>query len=301
MTKTLVFTQYGGPENQELNDRELPEPGPKQIAIKVKAAGVNPADAKIRAGLMGDHWSLPAPMGREASGIVTALGSEVEDFAVGDAVTGLVAKGNGAFAEATLLRASQTVAKPEELTFVDAAALPVAGGTAYDVTHQIELEPGQTMLILGAGGGVGLIAAQIGRVHEFSVIGVASAAKRPLIESTGATFVESGSGAAERVRTIAPEGVDLVIDLVGGQALREIAEAASDPGRIVSTADPDTAAELGGAGVQRTKEGLAKIVEVAEYGLIDAMVAGTYPLAEVEQAIAIVEDGHAGGKIVVVP
>src|SRR5699024_8444901 len=80
MTKTLVFTQYGGPENQELNDRELPEPGPKQIAIEVKAAGVNPADAKIRAGLMGDHWSLPAPMGREASGIVTALGSEVEDF-----------------------------------------------------------------------------------------------------------------------------------------------------------------------------------------------------------------------------
>lgn len=301
MTKTLVFTQYGGPGNQELNDRELPEPGPKQIAIEVKAAGVNPADAKIRAGLMGDRWSLPAPMGREASGIVTALGSEVEDFAVGDAVTGLVAKGNGAFAEATLLRASQTVAKPEELTFVDAAALPVAGGTAYDVTHQIELEPGQTMLILGAGGGVGLIAAQIGRVHEFSVIGVASAAKRPLIESTGATFVESGSGAAERVRTIAPEGVDLVIDLVGGQPLREIAEAASDPGRIVSTADPDTAAELGGAGVQRTKEGLAKIVEVAEYGLIDAMVAGTYPLAEVEQAIAIVEDGHAGGKIVVVP
>src|SRR5699024_11970690 len=113
-------------------------------------------DAKIRAGLMGDRWSLPAPMGREASGIVTALGSEVEDFAVGDAVTGLVAKGNGAFAEATLLRASQTVAEPEELTLVDAAALPVAGGTAYDVTHHPDPQPGPPTPLPRPGGAVRL-------------------------------------------------------------------------------------------------------------------------------------------------
>lgn len=301
MTKMLVFTEYGGPETQQLIDRELPAPTGAQVAIDVQAAGVNPADWKIRAGQMGDHWRLPAPMGREAAGIVTAVGDDVEDFAVGDAVLGLAAKGHGTFAEHTVLNAKNTVAKPEELSFADAAALPVAGATAYDVTHQIELEVGQTMVILGAGGGVGLMAAQIGKVHQFNVIGIASASKRQLIEATGATFVESGDGAADRVRAIASDGADLVIDLVGGQALREIAPVAKEPSLIVSTADPDTAEELGGAGVQRTKEGLAKITEVAEYGLVTPNVAERFALQDVEQAIATVEDGHAAGKVVIEP
>ena len=301
MTKMLVFTEYGGPETQQLIDRELPAPTGAQVAIDVQAAGVNPADWKIRAGQMGDHWRLPAPMGREAAGIVTAVGDDVEDFAVGDVVLGLAAKGHGTFAEHTVLNAKNTVAKPEELSFADAAALPVAGATAYDVTHQIELEVGQTMVILGAGGGVGLMAAQIGKVHQFNVIGIASASKRQLIEATGATFVESGDGAADRVRAIASDGADLVIDLVGGQVLREVAPVAKEPSLIVSTADPDTAEELGGAGVQRTKEGLAKITEVAEYGLVTPNVAERFALQDVEHAIATVEDGHAAGKVVVEP
>lgn len=301
MTKTLVFTEFGGPETQEFIDRELPAPTCAQLAIEVKAAGVNPADWKIRAGQMGDHWHLPAPMGREAAGIVTAIGDKVEDFAIGDEVLGLAAKGNGTFAEHTLLNAKHTVAKPEELSFADAAALPVAGATAYDVTHQIELEVGQTMVILGAGGGVGLMAAQIGKVHQFNVIGVASGSKRHLVEATGATFVESGDGAADRVRTIAADGADLLIDLVGGQPLRDIASVAKDPSVIVSTADPKTAEELGGAGVRRTKDGLAKITEVAEYGLVTPNVVERFALQDAQQAIATVEQGHAAGKVVIEP
>ena len=299
MTKTLVFTEFGGPETQEFVDRELPAPKGAQVAIEVKAAGVNPADWKIRAGQMGDHWKRPAPMGREAAGIVTAVGDDVEDFSVGDAVLGLAAKGHGTFAEHTVLNANQTVAKPEELSFADAAALPVAGGTAYDVTHQIELEVGQTMVILGAGGGVGLLAAQIGKVHQFHVVGIASESKRQLIEATGATFIESGDGAADRVRAVAPDGADLVIDLVGGNPLREIASVAKNPELVVSTADPDTAEELGGVGVQRTKEGLAKITEVAEYGLVNPHVAERFSLQDAAQAIAAVEDGHAAGKVII--
>ena len=301
MTKTLIFTEFGGPDTQQFVDRDLPAPTGSQIAIEVKAAGVNPADWKIRAGQMGDHWKLPAPMGREASGIVTAVGDKVEDFAVGDEVLGLAAKGYGTFAQHTVLNAKNTVPKPDELSFADAAALPVAGATAYDVTHQIELEPGQTMVILGAGGGVGLMAAQIGKVHEFNVIGIASASKQQLIEATGATFVESGDGAAERVRAIAPDGADLVIDLVGGQPLRDIAPVAKEPNRIVSTADPATAEELGGTGVQRTKEGLEKITEVAEYGLVTPNVVRRFSLADAQQAIATVEEGHAAGKVVIEP
>ncbi len=301
MTKMLVFTEYGGPETQQFVDRDLPAPQGAQVAIEVKAAGVNPADWKIRAGQMGDHWQLPAPMGREAAGIVIAVGDDVEDFAIGDEVLGLAAKGHGTFAEHTVLNARKTVTKPEELSFTDAAALPVAGATAYDVTHQIELEPGQTMVILGAGGGVGLLAAQIGKVHEFNVIGIASASKQQLIEATGATFVESGSDAAERVRAIAAEGADLVIDLVGGQPLRDIAPVVKDPTLIVSTADPDTAEQLGGSGVQRTKEGLEKITEVAEYGLVDPNVVQRFSLDNAPRAIAAVEDGHAAGKVVIEP
>lgn len=298
MSTVLVFTQYGGPEAQEFIDREPPQPGPSEVAIEVRAAGVNPADWRIRAGQLGKHWRLPAPMGREASGIVTAVGAEVDDIAVGDEVVGLAAKGHGTFADHTLLNADQTALKPEELSFADAAALPVAGATAYDVTHQIELEPGQTILILGAGGGVGLLAAQISKVRRFTVIGVASAQKQQIVESTGASFVESGDGAADRVRAIAPEGVDLVIDLVGGQALREIAEVVKDSKNIVTTADPDTAGQLGGAGVRRTAAGLQKIIEVAQHGLIDPNVGQRFALADAQQAIATVEDGHTTGKVV---
>lgn len=301
MSTVLVFTQFGGPETQEFIDRELPPPGPSQIAVEVRAAGVNPADWKIRAGQMGDHWRLPAPMGREAAGVVTAVGVDVEGISVGDEVVGLAAKGHGTFAQHTLLDAKQTVLKPEELSFAAAAALPVAGATAYDVTHQIELEPGQTMLILGAGGGVGLLASQIGKVHEFTVIGVASASKQQIVESTGAAFVESGPGAAGRIREVAPDGVDLLIDLVGGQALREIAEVVKDSKNIVTTADPDTAEQLGGSGVNRTAEGVQKIIEVAQYGLVDPHIGRRFSLTDAQQAIASVEDGHTAGKVIVEP
>lgn len=301
MSKVYVFTGYGGPETQQLIERPVPTPGPGELAIEVRAAGVNPADWKIREGQLGRHWSLPAPMGREAAGVVTEVGDGVEDFAVGDEVLGLVAPGQGGMAEHTLLRASTTVAKPEEISFADAATIPVAAATAYDATHQIELEPGQTLLLLGAGGGVGLMAAQIGRVHEFTVIGVASATKRELVESTGATFIESGPGVADRVRQVSANGPDLIVDLVGGDALRAIADLVPDRTGIISAADPATAAELGGLALARTDEAMAKITEVIQYGLVDPHVDAQFALDQAGQAIAAVETGHAAGKIIVVP
>lgn len=300
-SRTLVFTEYGGPENQVLTDSPRPVPGPGEVAIEVKAAGVNPADWKIRAGLMGTQWQLPAPMGREAAGIITAVGADVEHFSVGDAVLGLAAKGYGTFAQHTILDATHTVLKPEELSFTDAAALPVAGSTAYDVTHQIELEPGQSMLILGAGGGVGLMAAQIGKVHKFTTIGVASASKKELVEAAGATFVAAGEGAVDRARAIAPDGVDLIIDLVGGRALLDIAPLAKDPSLIISAADSATVQQLGGTAVTRTREGLEKITGVAEYGLVDPNVRERFDLEHAMAAIALVEGGHAAGKVIIEP
>src|SRR5699024_4659950 len=181
---------------------------------------------------------------------------------VGDEVLGQVAHGEGGFADHALVEASQALAKPGDISFATASIIPVAGTTAYDLTHQIELEEGQSMLILGAGGGVGHLAALIGQVHRFNVIGVASPAKREFVESSTATFVESGPGALAEVRELVPEGVDLLIDLVGGQVLRQLAPAAKSPDRIVSAPDPGTAEELGGTGRQSDPATLGKITDV---------------------------------------
>lgn len=299
MSKVYVFTTYGGPENQELIDRPAPAPGPGQLAVTVRAAGVNPADWKIRSGTLGIDLTLPAPMGQEVAGIVTAIGEGVEEFTVDDEVLGPVVPGWGGYAEDTLLTAADAVAKPEEISFADAATIPVAAATAYDGTHQIELDPGQRLLIVGAGGGVGLMAAQIGKVHEFTVIGIASESKHEIVESTGATFIPSGDSAADRVRELAPHGVDLILDLVGGNALRQVAGLVDDPAKILSAADPDTVTELGGSAVQRTIEAMEKITGVIEYNLVDPHVTALYPLEQAGDAIAAVETGHATGKIVI--
>ncbi|MCQ9334486.1 NADP-dependent oxidoreductase [Corynebacterium phoceense] len=298
MSKVYVFTEYGGPENQELTDREVPQPGPGELGVRVHAAGVNPLDWKLRSGAAGRSRTLPAALGEEAAGTVTAVGEGVEGFTVGDEVLGLVAPGAGGYAEDTLLAAESTVPKPEEISFIDGAAIPIAGSTAYAGTHQVELEPGQSLLINGAGGGVGLMAAQIGRVHKFQVIGVGSEDKRGLIKSTGATFVASGQGLADRVHQVLPDGVDLVFDLVGGQALRSAAPLAKDPSLVVSAADAGTVEELGGQVLRRTPEMIGKITGVIQYGLVDPTVLTTYPLKQAGDAVAQVEEGHTRGKVV---
>ena len=301
MSAVFVFTTYGGPEGQQLTEREAPAPRAGEIAIEVRAAGVNPADWKRREGAFGTRGRLPAAMGLEAAGVVTAVGEGVEDFAIGDEVLGAPARGLGAFAEHTVLDASATVAKPGEISLTDAAAIPVAATTAYDLTHQVEIEAGQTLLVLGAGGGVGRMALQIARVHELTAIGVASESKRELVEAAGATFVPSGEGVVERVRALAPDGVDVLADLVGGDALRELAPLAKDLSLIVSAADATTAGELGGAGREQSEGVLGKITGVVQYGLVDPHVVETFPLSQAAEAIAMVESGHAHGKIVIIP
>ncbi|MBZ2199176.1 NADP-dependent oxidoreductase [Occultella gossypii] len=300
MSKVFVFSTYGGPDGQQFTEREVLPPGAGEIAIEVRAAGVNPADWKRREGAFGTHDPLPVAMGLEASGVVTAVGDGVQDFAVGDEVLGTPARGLGAFAEHTVLDAAQTVVKPEEISFTDAATIPVAGTAAYDLTHQVEIEAGQTLLVLGAGGGVGRMVLQIAKVHGFNAIGVASESKRELIEATGATFVPSGDGVAGRVREVVPDGVDLLADLVGGRVLRELAPLAKTPSAIVSAADAVTAVELGGSGREPAEGVLEKITGVVQYGLVDPHVDRTFPLEQAAEAIAAVESGHSTGKIVIV-
>ena len=299
MSKAYVFNRYGGPESQELIDRQVPEPGPDELGVEVHAAGVNPADWKLRSGRLGQNQQLPVAMGQEVAGIVTAIGVGVKNFAVGDKILGLVAPSHGGYAERTIVRATDAVPKPEETSFANAATIAVAGAAAYDGTHQIELQAGQTVLILGVGGGAGLMAAQIGRVHEFTVIGTAKESERDIVESTGAVLMPYGDALSARIREIAPGGVDLILDFAGGDALREVAELATEPRRIISAADPATATEMGGSALNRTAEALKKITEVIKYGLVDPHVSARYPLERAGEAIASVESGRATGKVIV--
>jgi NADPH:quinone reductase-like Zn-dependent oxidoreductase len=303
MNRAYVFTEYGGPENQEFQQLSDPSPGPSELLIAVRAAGVNPVDWKIRAGYLRQFMplDLPAVLGQEAAGVVEQVGQDVDGFAVGDEVFGSVAPGSGGYAERALLTAGVAAKKPTAVSFTDAATLPVAAATAYDGLVQLNLLPGQTLLINGIGGGVGVAAAQLARDRGLTVVGVASEEKRELVESLGAMQVTSGDGVAGRVRELLPEGVEAILDLVGGDSLRAVAGLAPRGPMIVTTADPGTAAEVGGVSVERNRSGdvLTRVAALVADGKLDPHVTEVLPFAEAGAALQAVERGHARGKVVI--
>lgn len=301
MSAVFVTTAYGGPEGQQLIEREAPEPRAGEIALEVRAAGVNPADWKRREGAFGTKGRMPMALGLEASGVVTAVGEGAEGFAVGDDVLGTPARGLGAFAEHTVLNAATAARKPAEVSFADAATLPVAGTAAYDLSHQIVLGRGDTVLVLGAGGGVGRMILQIAAGRGLRALGVASPSKRALVEEAGAVFVASGEGVVDAARALAPDGVDLLVDLVGGDALRALAPLAAEPSRLVSAADAPTATSLGGSGRRSADDALERLTAVVAAGRVTPHVEQTFPLNRAAEALAAVETGHARGKIVIIP
>ena len=297
--KAFGYQTYGGPEIQEFLELEVPAPLADELLVEVKAAGVNPVDWKIRSGAYGGG-DLPAVLGVEVSGVVRAVGQDAQGFAVGDEVFGTVATGSGGYAEWTLLSAPATAHKPPHVSFTDAAALPVAAATAYDGVIQLELSPGQTLLINGIGGGVGVAAAQIARDLDINVVGTASEAKRPFIEALGATVIVYGSGVADRVRQILPDGVDAIFDLAGGDALRDVASLLGDRTKLISAGDPSVS-ELGGHMVERdrTSRVLDIVAAMVADGKLDPKVEDVLPLDKAADALAAVEAGHARGKVVI--
>ncbi|MER7934804.1 MULTISPECIES: NADP-dependent oxidoreductase [unclassified Streptomyces] len=303
MPKAYVYTRHGGPETEAFADVDRPVPGPGELLVAVRAAGVNPVDWKLRGGFRrpGEGEArFPEVLGSEAAGVVEEVGEGVSGFAPGDAVFGNTA--GGAFAQYALLTASVTAHKPAALSFTDAATLPVAAATAYDGVRQLDLPEGATLLVTGAGGGVGAAALQIARAWGLRVVGVASEAKKDFVESLGAVHVPSGPGLAERVRAAAPEGVDAVYDLVGGEVLAEAAGLLADRTRLITAgAAPDTVAALGGSRVERARTAavLDEVAELVVGGELDPFVSRTFPLDEAGQALRAVEDGHARGKIVI--
>ncbi|MEV6009793.1 NADP-dependent oxidoreductase [Streptomyces sp. NPDC051976] len=303
MPRAYLFTAFGGPETEAFAELPRPVPGPGQLLVAVRAAGVNPADWKQRTG----HRSIGAPVtplpsvfGREVAGVVEEVGADVTEFAVGDAVFGHPL--TGAYTEFTLLPADATAHKPDALSWADAATLPVAAATAYDAIHQFGLPAGATLLVNGVGGGVGVAAAQIARHDGLTVLGTASAAKKDFAEFLGVTYVAPGDGVADRVRAAAgPGGVDAVLDLVGGESLRALAGLLTDRARLVSGADRQLVAELGGAPIHRRRnaEVLDAVAALVADGSLNPFVTRTFPFAQADLALRAVEEGHTRGKIVI--
>ncbi|MFC7655674.1 alcohol dehydrogenase catalytic domain-containing protein [Pseudonocardia benzenivorans] len=201
------FSAVGGPENQLFLDLPMLEPGPGELLVEVRAAGINPADWKSRSGGPGPVPSrFPAVLGREVSGIVRGVGQDVEGFAVGDEVFGSTAPTAGGYGEYSLLWAASSAHKPPQVAWTDAAALPVAVCTAYDGIVSLGLREGATLLVNGIGGGVGVAAAQLARNGGVAVVGTASEGKRELVESLGATLVGYGPGVAPGSASCCPPG-----------------------------------------------------------------------------------------------
>ncbi len=302
MSRAYGFSAYGGPENETWFDRPEPTPGPSELVIAVRAVGVNPVDHKIREGAMANPAQspdFPLVLGVEGAGVVTAVGSDVDGFAVGDEVLGRAAPGHGTYAEHAVLLAETCTRKPPQIGFVPAAALPVAGGTAWDALERLALGAGETLLINGIGGGVGLMTAQLARDRGAAVFGAASAGKRALAESLGAVLVAYDEGdVVEQMRALLPGGVDAILDVVGGDALRHVAILITDPGRIVSIVDPEVTA-LGGSLLVSGSTGVPAVAELVAAGKVDPKVLQTYPFDEAPQALRAVESGHVLGKIVI--
>ncbi|MGI8760596.1 MAG: NADP-dependent oxidoreductase [Jatrophihabitantaceae bacterium] len=303
MVKAFGYGSNGGPEVQEFLELDMPSPLPGELLVQVRAAGVNPVDWKIRAGRYGAGGpdSFPAVLGSEVSGVVREVGQDVDGFAVGDEVFGAVATGSGGYAEYTLLTADVSAPKPPHVSFTDAATLTVAAATAYDRVTQLQLRPGQTLLINGVSGGVGVAAAQIARDLDINVIGTASADKQPLVEALGATLVAYGDGVAERVRQLLPDGVDAIFDLAGGDGLRAVADLVADRDKLISAGDPDTVAELGGHVIERdrSRRVLDVVAGLVADGKLDPHVEDVISLDQAADALAAVESGHAKGKVVI--
>lgn len=277
----------------------VPEPGPDELLVRVRAAGVNPGDWKVRDGAYGTP--PPAVLGRECAGTVVGIGDDVRGFAEGDEVFGGNPGMVGGWAEFALVTASFAALRPDGVAPESVAVLPVAAGTAFDALAELDLPEGATLLVNGAGGGVGVAAVQLGVARGLRVVGTASPGKHELIARFGGVPVAYGDGVVERIREAAPDGVDAVFDLVGGDALRTVAALVADSAKLRSVADKALVDELGGRAVERNRSTavLTELARLVAEGTLDPHVTDVYPFDEARAALAEVESGHATGKVAI--
>ncbi|NUR29996.1 MAG: NADP-dependent oxidoreductase [Catenulispora sp.] len=295
-------------DNARLRVAELDKPkvGPGQVLVEVRAAAVNPVDWKVMAGGLDRMMDAVFPVipGWDVAGVVVGKGPDAPEFQVGDEVIAYARKDvvqAGTFAEYVAVSVASAARKPSILDWPQAAGLPLAGMTGQRCLDILGGAAGETVLVHGASGGVGSLTVQLAVARGMRVIGSASPRNHDYLRELGAEPVAYGEGMADRVLELAPDGVQAVVDLVGGQLDTTLAVLAPG-GRHVSVADPSVE-QHGGHWVWVRPDGakLAELTDLAEKGELRVEVAETFPLERVGEAFDASRSGHTRGKLVIVP
>lgn len=301
--KAIVTDGFDGPDGLRLTDRPDPKIPPDQVLVRVRAAGVNPVDWKIGAGGLDAIYETTFPLipGWDVAGVVEATGLDATEFEVGDEVIGYVRKdvvGHGTYAELVAAPVRTLARKPAALSWEQAAGLPLAGLTAHQALNRLAVSRGQTVLVHAASGGVGSMAVQIAAALGARVIGTASERNHAYVRGLGAQPVAYGEGLTDRVRELAPEGVDAALDFVGGQ-VETSQQLVKERDRVLSVVDPEVRS-LGGRYlfVRPDAAGLTALGDLAEAGRLTVNVDRALPLGEAADAWRLSQEGRTRGKIV---
>jgi NADPH:quinone reductase-like Zn-dependent oxidoreductase len=303
--KAVRFSEYGDIDVLNVVDVPDPVPGPGQVLVQVRAAGINPGEAKIRQGLLHERWpaTFPSGQGSDLAGVVAAVGPDVTGVAEGDEVIGYT-DDRASQAEYALVDAGHLTPKPAAVPWIVAGSLFVAGATAYAAVRAVALRPGDVVVVSGAAGGVGAIAVQLARLAGATVIGLASESNHAWLASHGVIPVTYEDGVADRIRQ-ASGHIDAFIDTYGAGYVDLALKLGVEPSRIDTIANFTAAQEYGvkaeanAAGA--SPEVLAELGGLIAAGKLEVPIAATFPLKEVRTAYGQLAGGHIRGKIALIP
>ena len=304
MSRAVIQEQFGGPEVLEVRDVAEPHAGPGEVRVRVSAAGLNPVDWKLagsaEAAARFGGGTLPRGFGHDFAGVVDEVGDGVTGFAAGDRVYG-GARGH-AVADYAVVRPGTDPLEhtPDGVDDITASTLVIAGRTADAVISVIGVHAGDTVLIGGAAGGVGVFAVQLARRAGARVIGTASEASFGFLRELGAEPVTYGDGLADRVRALAPQGVTAAADMIGTETAQAAVDLGVSPGRIatIAAASPPKGAHATG-GRDATPGALERIAAAIAAGEFVVPIAATFPVEQTRAAVDLQRGGHVRGKVVI--
>jgi NADPH:quinone reductase-like Zn-dependent oxidoreductase len=303
MSRAVKFEHYGGIDVLDVVDVPDPVPGPGQLLVRVKAAGINPGEGKIREGLLDERWpaTFPSGQGSDLAGVVEQVGDQVGGFAAGDEVIGFTDE-RASQAELVVIQAENATRRPAGVPWDVAGALFVVGTTAYATVRAVSLSQGDTVVVSGAAGGVGSLAVQLAKRAGATVIGLASEHNHEWLREHGIIPVSYGDGVGDRIREATQGKVDAFIDTVGQDYVPLALDLGVKPDRIDTIADFQAGAKYGvktdGTGAAATADVLAQLAQLIDEGKLEMPIAHVYPLADVRDAYRELEQGHTRGKIV---
>ncbi|WP_461035221.1 NADP-dependent oxidoreductase [Streptomyces mayteni] len=307
MSRAVRFDEYGDVDVLRVDEVARPEPGPGEVVVRIKAAGINPGEAGIRRGLLRKRWpaTFPSGQGSDLAGVVTETAPDVTRFDVGDEVMGFT-NHRASHAEFAAVEADQLIRRPTDVSWAEAGALAIVGTTAYAAVRAVGVGRGDVVVISGAAGGVGTLACQLARDLGATVIGLASEEHHAWLSDHGILPVSYGEGVAHRITAAAGgKGPDAFIDTYGADYVRLAIELGVAPERIDTIINMADAEEFGarmeGSAAAADAGVLAELAAAVEDGRLHIPIARTYPLDDVRDAFRDLEQRHTLGKIVLIP